>query len=133
MCASWWVNHRLSGELQARLLRELYRLWALWRNFVQPVMRLECKTRVGSKLHRRYDVPATPYPRLLDSGTLSGPAHRQLQNQYDSINPVALMKQIQQRQTELLRHLRNSNEPKYRRTTRPHSVTSLMTQRVAVR
>ena len=93
--------HRLSGELQARLLRDLYRLWALWRNFLQPVMRLESKTRVGSKLQRRYDVPATPYQRLLDSDTLSAPAHRQLQNQYDSINPVALMKQIQQRQTEL--------------------------------
>jgi hypothetical protein len=118
---------RLSGELQARLLRDLYRLWALWRNFVQPVMRLESKTRVGSKLHRRYDVPATPYQRLLDSAQLSAQSRRQLQQQYDSINPVDLMKQIQQRQTELLRQVRQSNP------TGARLVTSLMTQRVAVR
>ena len=69
---------------------------------MQPVMRLESKIRVGSKLQRRYDLPATPYQRLLDSGQLSVQARRQLQQQYDAINPVALMKQIQQRQTELL-------------------------------
>ena len=60
--------HRLSGELQHRLLKDLYRVWSLWRNYFQPVMRLESKTRTGSKVHRRYDVPATPCQRLLASG-----------------------------------------------------------------
>ncbi|HEY7337907.1 MAG TPA: hypothetical protein VH639_23645 [Bryobacteraceae bacterium] len=40
--------HRLSGEHQARVLAGLYRVWAQWRNFFQPVMRLESKTRHGS-------------------------------------------------------------------------------------
>jgi hypothetical protein len=52
--------HRLSGERQYRLLKDLYRVWSLWRNYFQPVMRLESKTRTGSKVHRRYDVPPRP-------------------------------------------------------------------------
>jgi hypothetical protein len=125
--------HRLSGELQARLLRELYRLWSLWRNFVQPVMRLDSKTRVGSKVQRRYDTPATPYRRLMDSGQLSAECRRQLQRQYDSLNPVALMKQIQQRQTELLHQIHSRTPTATSRKTHPRSVTGLMTQREAVR
>jgi len=38
---------RLSGALQGRLLKDLYRVWALWRNYFQPVIRLEAKTRDG--------------------------------------------------------------------------------------
>jgi hypothetical protein len=37
--------HRLSGELQRRLVAELYWAWTQWRNFFQPVMRLKEKTR----------------------------------------------------------------------------------------
>ncbi len=47
--------HRLSGELQRRLLEELYRLWSLWRNYFQPVIRLESTTRTGSKVHRTFN------------------------------------------------------------------------------
>jgi hypothetical protein len=80
--------HRLSGELQHRLLKDLYRVWSLWRNYFQPVMRLESKTRTGSKVHRRYDVPATPCQRLLASGQLSAMARQSLEQRYASLNPV---------------------------------------------
>jgi hypothetical protein len=59
--------------------KDLYRVWSLWRNYCQPVMRLESKTRTGSKVHRRYDVPATPCQRLLASGQLSMMARQSLE------------------------------------------------------
>jgi hypothetical protein len=127
--------HRLSREREARLLRSLYHFWSLWRNFFQPVMRLHSKTRVGSKVLRRYDVPMSPYRRLLDSGQLSTPSRQRLQRKYDSLNPVALMKEIQLRQTQLLNLVRQHSRSAAptRRTIRPRSVTSLLIQRPTVR
>jgi hypothetical protein len=126
--------HRLSGELECRLLQELYRLWSLWRNFFQPVMRLESKLRVGSKVHRKYDTAATPYQRLLASRQLSHHSRQRLQQIYDSLNPIQLMQQIQQRQSQLMQVVRKRTRTDApARKTRPRSVTSLLTQRVAFR
>jgi hypothetical protein len=126
--------HRLSGELPYRLLKDLYRLWSLWRNYFQPVLRLEAKTRTGAKVHRRYDFPATPYQRLPASGQLSAMARQSLEQRYASLNPVLLRKQIEQRQEELLRTIhRNETAPVSLRKLSPRSVTSFVTQRVAVR
>jgi len=126
--------HRLSGGLQYRLLKDLYRVWSLWRNYFQPVMRLESKTRRGAKVHRRYDVPATPYQRLLASGQLSQAARQSLEQRYASLNPIQLRQQIEQRQNELLRTIRRrETSPDLARKLTPRSVTSFVTQRAAVR
>ncbi len=76
-------------------MKDLYRVWSLWRNYFQPVMRLESKLRAGAKVHRRYGLPATPYQRLLASGQLSPMAHQSLEQHYESLNPVMLRKQIE--------------------------------------
>jgi hypothetical protein len=126
--------HRLTGELECRLLQNLYRLWSQWRNFLQPVMRLKSKTRQGAKLHRRYDTPATPYQRLLASGQLSTVSRQQLQTQYDSLNPVQLMQQIQRLQSQLIQSVRRrTGTAAPDRKLKPRSVTSFVTQRRAVR
>jgi hypothetical protein len=97
-------------------------------------MRLAAKTRRGSQVHRRYDVPATPYQRLLASGQLSQAARESLQQRYASLNPIQLRQQIEQRQNELLRTIRRSEtRPDSVRKLTPRSVTSFVTQRVAVR
>jgi hypothetical protein len=100
--------HRLSGGLPHRRLKGLYRVWSLWRNYFQPVMRLEPKARRGSTLHRRYDVPATPYQRLPASGWLRQAARQSLKQRHASPNPIPLRRQIEPRQNELLRTLRRS-------------------------
>jgi len=126
--------HRLSGGLQYRLLKDLYRVWSLWRNYFQPVMRLEAKMRTGSKVHRRYDRPATPYQRLLASGQLSPMARQSLEQHYASLNPVLLRQQIERRQNELLNTIRrNQTASVCARKLRPRSVTSFVTQRVGLR
>ena len=106
--------HRLSGGLPHRRLKGLYRVWSLWRNYFQPVMRPESKTRRGAQVHCRYDVPATPYQRLPASGRLRHAARQSLKQRHASPNPIPLRLQIEQRQNELLRTLRRGE-------TSPHS------------
>ncbi|MGA8594731.1 MAG: hypothetical protein WB676_08305, partial [Bryobacteraceae bacterium] len=124
--------HRLTGELQRRLIAELYWAWTQWRNFFQPVMRSSEKVRIGSKVHRRYDATATPYQRLLASGQLGLLAGHSLERQYNLLNPIQLMQIIQQKQDQLFRILRKNTTDQPRRT-QARSVTSLLTQRPAVR
>lgn len=49
------INALYSGEL----------LW--FQNLFQPSLKLQTKTHVGSKIHRTYDRPQTPFDRLLAS------------------------------------------------------------------
>ena len=39
----------------------------LYTNHFQPVMKMIEKTRVGSRVKKKYDRPRTPYQRVLDS------------------------------------------------------------------
>jgi hypothetical protein len=125
-------HHRFSGEWQRRLIADLYWAWTQWRNFFQPVMRLQEKTRIGGKVHRRYDQTATPYRRLLGSGQLSLEAQRNLERQYDSLSPAKLMQIIREKQRQLSALILNS-DPHRQRRTQPRSVTSFPTQRPTVR
>jgi hypothetical protein len=125
--------HRLSGELQRRLIADLYRAWTRGRNFFQPVMRLAEKNRVGSKVYRRYDQPATPYQRLLDSGQLSAQARLALQRQYESLSPVKLNQVIREKQQQIFASIFRSRSAQKTRRILPHSVTFPMTQQPTVR
>jgi hypothetical protein len=82
-----------TGEL--RVLRELYAQLRLYKNFFQPAMKLTAKTRIGGRIHRKYDQPQTPYQRLLESRQLSSAAEEQLRRQYESLSVVKLRQEIE--------------------------------------
>jgi hypothetical protein len=82
-----------TGEL--RVLRELYQELRLYKNFFQPAMKLKAKVRVGGKIHRKYDVPQTPYQRLLESGQLRARAEKELRRTYESLNGAELRRKIE--------------------------------------
>jgi hypothetical protein len=86
---------RLDTTAELRCLRELYESLRLYKNFFQPTMKLKSKTRIGGKIHRKYDVPRTPYQRLLESGQLSGKAEKQLRRQYRSLNVAHLRRALE--------------------------------------
>jgi len=86
---------------QVALLNEIYAVARLYQNFLQPVMKLKSKTRVGGRIHRVYDEPRSPYERLLASGQISRKAAAQLQMIYDSLNPVALHRELESLRREL--------------------------------
>ena len=84
-----------TGQEQ-QVLRELYRRWADYQNFFQPMMKLKEKTRVGGKVHRVYDRAQTPYQRVLASGLLNRRQRKELEARYQALNPVALGRKIQE-------------------------------------
>jgi len=84
------------------LINDLYRNeLRLYKNFFQPVMRLERKERVNGKMHRRYAKPQTPYRILRESGQLSPDQIKALDELYRSLNPADLKRRIDQKLNRL--------------------------------
>jgi hypothetical protein len=59
-------------------------------------MKLIGKIREGGKIRRKYDVPRTPYQRLLESGQIRPTVKKRLQRQYDSLNMAELHREVEQ-------------------------------------
>lgn len=66
----------------------------LFKNFFQPIMKLQKKTRIGAKQHRKYEPAKTPYLRLLESKQINLSAKGQLNALYEQLNPAALKRTI---------------------------------------
>jgi len=64
-------------------------------------MKLQSKERLGSKVKKTYDTAKTPYQRVLESEQVTQASKDRLQVQYRTLNPVALLRQIEQRQASL--------------------------------
>jgi len=62
----------------------------------KTIRKLLSKQRVGAKLIKRYDLPQTPYQKLLASGVLPGARTHALEQQFLAINPACLVPQIDQ-------------------------------------
>ena len=69
----------------------LYPLVERYVNFFQPMMQLKEKYRQGTRVPKVYDVPKTPYRRLLDLGVLSETQQMRLVQRYRRTNPVKLL------------------------------------------
>jgi len=121
---------------ELKLINELYRQeLRLYKNFFQPVMKLLSKERVGGRVKRKYDIPQTPYQRLLESGQISQESQDTLKSVYQSLNPAELKRQIEAKLEKLWQIYEQKNrggkvDPQ--KKLRPSSVTSLMIQRLPV-
>ena len=97
---NWSVVRRLIGydrynsRAAYETLNRIYDLLRLYVNFFQPVMKLVSKTRHGAKVHKVYDTARTPYQRTLESGVLTEAKQQELAATYHGLNPVLLLKQI---------------------------------------
>lgn len=85
---------RYSSKQALEALNRTYYLLRWYINFLQPVMKLVSKTRHGANVHRVYDTAQTPYQRLLNSGVLTEAKKAELAAIYARLNPVLLLKQI---------------------------------------
>lgn len=101
---------RYDTEEERMILSDLYRNeLRLYKNFFQPVMKLASKERIGGKIHKKYDVPKTPYIRLLESNALTGEQKEALQKIYESLNPAALKRKIDAKLKDLYRAYQKKN------------------------
>jgi hypothetical protein len=93
--------HRYDTPQQLRLLNQLYSRLRLYTNYFQPVMKLEEKIRVGSKVKKRYDQPRTPYHRVLEAPLVEKEKKKKLNQEYAKLNPAELRRQITTLQIKL--------------------------------
>lgn len=83
---------RYDTDQEQEIINSLYRgEFRLYKNFFQPVMKLK------GKIHRRYDVPKTPYQRLMESDQISEETKKKLKEIYLSLNPAELKRRIDEK------------------------------------
>ena len=92
---------RFEGIDTARVLARLYAASRLHTNFFQPSFKLKDKRREGAKVIKRYHAPATPYARALVHPKLSEAVKQRLRELYRTLDPVVLLAEMRDAQTEL--------------------------------
>ena len=114
---------RYASKAAYQSLERIYLIVRLYTNFFQPTMKLIAKTRHGAKVHKVYDSARTPYQRLLESGALTQAQKQELAVTYGYLNPIHLLKQINDNLESLWKlaqnspHLGNRNYESTRRSS----------------
>lgn len=88
---------RWETAAELKLLKSIYDDLRLYINFFQPSFKLLGKERLGNKIRKQYDVPKTPYQRVLDHTEVSTEVKTRLSQLYVQLNPAELRRQIDQK------------------------------------
>jgi hypothetical protein len=94
---------RYDTQAERDLIAAIYADLRLYVNFFLPQVKLIAKERVGAKVSKRYDEPATPYQRLLSLGALSENKRAELAALYETLNPAALRRRLTDNERRLIR------------------------------
>jgi len=94
---------RYNSKAAYQSLERTYNLVRLYVNFFQPTMKLLSKTRHGARVYKVYEAAQTPYQRLLQSDVLTAVKRTELAATYHGLNPVLLLKQINENLEKLWR------------------------------
>jgi hypothetical protein len=117
--------YRYDSQDELDILSRLYSSLRLFTNFFQPVMKLQHKTRSGSKLRKTYGAPLTPYQRLLDHTTVSAADKDRMQQIYHSLNPAELRRTLASLQEKLDTIAQSKQHPQ--RSQRAHAFSAIST------
>ena len=93
------IGHlRYDTEKELEVINSLYRReLRLYKNFFQPVMKLKEKIRDKGKVHRKYDIPKTPYQRIMESEKIPEETKKELRELYQRLNPAELKRKIDEK------------------------------------
>ncbi len=80
------------------------------RNFFTPTLKQKSKIRVGSKYKRKFEVPKTPYQRVMEDGGVSQSVKDKLKAERDSYNPFEVKKALDQKMKFFDKLLQNQNK-----------------------
>jgi hypothetical protein len=95
---------RFEGIDAWKALAELYASLRLYVNFFQPSLKLLSKKRDGAKVTKQYDKAKTPCQRLLEDSNIPNEVKQKLQYQSETLDPVILLQEIQQKQQNLWKY-----------------------------
>ena len=107
---NWSVVRRETGygrydtEAERDLIALIYADLRLYVNYFLPSVKLLAKERQGAKVRKRYDVPATPYRRLLELGALDEQTAASMKEHYLGLNPAELRRRLTDNERRLMRH-----------------------------
>ena len=97
------------------MMNDIYKNYfnLLWNYFIpqQKCIKVE---RVGSKYRRFFDVPKTPYQRLIESDELSIYQKERLREKFKSLNPIELRGELNEQMSRFKRILENISDYKYK-------------------
>jgi hypothetical protein len=85
---------RYEGAAALRQLNRVYERVRVQVNGVLPAMKLIGKERIGARVRRRYDAPATPYRRALAFGVVSTDAQVRFEAELAAEGPLARRRQL---------------------------------------
>jgi hypothetical protein len=86
---------RYDTQEELNILNDLYRNeLRLFKNFFQPAMKLISKERIKGHIKRKYDIPKTPYQRIMESRMILNVEKQELKKIYESLNPAGLKRGI---------------------------------------
>jgi hypothetical protein len=101
----WLGYHRFDNPAVVPLLNQLYtQEWNQFHNFFCPSVKLIEKQLVAGKTIKRYDIPKTPYQRILEAAVPVS-VKRRLQKQFKILNPFHLRKKMEQQLKIIFLHL----------------------------
>lgn len=86
---------RYDSPEEVAWLNEVYALLDPYINLFLPMRKVVFKERQGAKVKKCYDIAKTPLQRLLEKDVLTDKMKIQLLDQYQSLNPLALHRQIE--------------------------------------
>lgn len=90
--------YRFEDPNLVALMNDLYQNeFSLLHNFFCPVIKLQDKIRIQSKIKKHYDNPKTPYHRLRASNHISELQKIKLKQTFESLNPFELQQTIQRK------------------------------------
>lgn len=109
---------RFDTTAELLLLKQLYLTLRLYTNFFQPTMKLKSKERFGSRVKKTYELPQTPYQRVLASSEVIAADKQKLKRQYKLLNPVALKRELDKVRKKLFALAARKQQPLRLKTTR---------------
>lgn len=87
---------RYDSKQEQVILNDLYgNELGLYKNFFQPIMRLELKERNKGHIHRKYQEAKTPYLWLMENINTPKEIKQKLKEQYQKLNPAQLKRNIE--------------------------------------
>jgi len=94
---------RYDTEEELKVMNELYSNLSLYLNYFHPAMKLKSKERIGSRVKKRYDIPKTPYQRVLESPEVPEQYKENIKQTYAGLNPAGLHREITKLQNKLMK------------------------------
>lgn len=87
-----YLRYDTVGELE--LLNEIWEADRVFTNYLLPQQKLISKTRIGARVIKKHDSPATPHQRALRDPNIRKMPIIRMHSEFNKIRPAALSRQI---------------------------------------